>query len=151
MAAPSDGDPGMVDGPPARTGAERSIDSRSHAKDGTTGRSAETIRAPGRRGDAASCRFPPVAAHRAQARLPRPIDDDRIIRYLTAIDANGGSIPLTALAERTGEPADQLRMALTLVQRLLNLDGAAILTIGADQSVRLDAELLAFQFGVEHS
>jgi len=91
------------------------------------------------------------ASHRAQARLPRPIDDGRIIRYLTAIDANGGSIPLTALAERTGEPADQLRMALTLVQRLLNLDGAAILTIGADQSVRLDAELLAFQFGVEHS
>ena len=94
---------------------------------------------------------PSFAAHRAQARLPRPIDDGRIIRYLTAIDANGGSIPLTALAERTGEPADQLRMALTLVQRLLNLDGAAILTIGADQSVRLDAELLAFQFGVEHS
>jgi hypothetical protein len=42
-------------------------------------------------------------------------------------------------------------MALTLVQRLLNLDGAAILTIGADQSVRLDTELLAFQFGVEIS
>jgi hypothetical protein len=96
-------------------------------------------------------RAPSFAAHRAQARLPRPIDDDRLTRYLSAIDANGGSIPLTALAERTGEPADQLRMALALVQRLLNLDGAAILTIGADQSVRLDTELLTFQFGVELS
>jgi hypothetical protein len=96
-------------------------------------------------------RTPSFAAHRSQARLPRPIDDDRLVRYLTAIVANGGSIPLSALAERTGEPADQLRMALTLVQRLLNLDGAAILTIGADRSVHLDVEILAFQFGVELS
>ena len=45
--------------------------------------------------------------------------------FLDLIDANGGTIPLAALSARTGEPPDTLRMALTLVQRLVNLDGAS--------------------------
>lgn len=94
-------------------------------------------------------RAPSFVAHRTQVRLPRPLDDDRITKYLAAIAANNNSIPLAALAERTGEPADQLRMVLAVVQRLLNLDGAAILTIGADQSVTLDRSLLALQFGID--
>jgi hypothetical protein len=94
-------------------------------------------------------RAPTFVEHRMQARLPRPFDDDRLIRYLSVISANGGSIPLAALAERTGEPADQLRMALSIVQRLLNLDGASVLTVGADRSVHLDVAMLAMQFGLE--
>ena len=88
-------------------------------------------------------------AHRQRARLPRPLPDDRIRRYLDLIDGNGGTIPLTALSARTGEPPDTLRMALTQVQRLVNLDGAEVLAVRADGSVVLNRPLLALQFEVE--
>lgn len=91
---------------------------------------------------------PGFVAHRQRARLPRPLSDDRLRGYLEAIDANGGTIPLTALAGRTGEPRDTLRMALTLVQRLLNLDGAAVLTVRADETVVLNRELAELQFEI---
>ncbi len=94
---------------------------------------------------------PSFVGHRQQVRLPRPLPEERLTGYLTAIAGNGGSMPLPALAARLGEPADQLRMALTLVQRLLNLDGAEILAIRADQSVELNTALLAVQFGIDVS
>ena len=92
---------------------------------------------------------PSFQEHRQRVRLPRPIPDERVRLYLATVDANGGSMPLSALAEATGEPADTLRMALSLVQRLVNLDGAGILTIGADGSVELNRQLAGFQFGIE--
>lgn len=90
-------------------------------------------------------------ANRQRARLPRPLADERLRRYLELIDANGGAIPLAALSARTGEPQDTLRMALTLVQRLLNLDGAEVLAVRADGTVALNRELLAIQFEVNVS
>ncbi len=81
-------------------------------------------------------------------RLPRPIPEERLHRYLAAIEANGGAIPLAALASRVGEPADTLRMALALVQRLLNVDGAEVLAVRADATVELNRELASLQFGV---
>ena len=89
---------------------------------------------------------PAFAAQRA--RLPRPVPDERLRRYLGLIDGNGGSIPLAALAHRTGEPTDMLRLALALVQRLLNLDGAEVLTVRADGMVVLNRELADLQFEI---
>jgi hypothetical protein len=94
---------------------------------------------------------PAFVANRQRARLPRPLADERLRRYLDLIDANGGAIPLAALSVRTGEPQDTLRMALALVQRLLNLDGAEILAVRADGTVTLNRELLAVQFEVDPS
>lgn len=91
---------------------------------------------------------PAFVDHRARVRLPRPMPDDRLRRYLDAIAANGDAIPLPALAARTGEPADTLRMALSLVQRLVNLDGAEILAVRADGTVSLNRELAGLQFGI---
>ena len=81
-------------------------------------------------------------------RLPRPIPDERITGYLRHIHHNGGEIPLATLATRTGEPADQLRMTLTMLQRLLNVDGTEILAVRGDQTVELNTSLLAIQFEV---
>jgi hypothetical protein len=92
---------------------------------------------------------PAFVAQSQRIRLPRPMPAERVARYIGAIDANGGSIPLPALATRLAEPADQLRMALALVQRLVNLDGAEILAIRADQSVELNRDLLVLQFDVK--
>jgi hypothetical protein len=94
---------------------------------------------------------PAFVANRQRARLPRPLADARLRRYLDLIDANGGAIPLAALSARTGEPPDTLRMALTLVQRLVNLDGAEVLAVRADGTVELNRKLLALQFEVDVS
>jgi hypothetical protein len=91
---------------------------------------------------------PAFTANPQRARLPRPIPDERIRQYLGVIDANGGSIPLQVLSLRTGEPGDSLRMALALVQRVLNLDGAEVLTVLTDGNVNLNRELLARQFEI---
>jgi hypothetical protein len=92
---------------------------------------------------------PAFVAHRGQARLPRPLPADRLRNYLAAIEQNGGTIPLEALSVRTGEPPDTLRMALTLVQRLVNLDGAEVLAVRADGTVILNRELAELQFDVK--
>jgi hypothetical protein len=92
---------------------------------------------------------PIFVANRQRVRLPRPITDDRLRTYLGALDANGGTMPLIALSSRTGEPADTLRMALALVQRLVNLDGAEILAVRADGTIELNRPLAAMQFDLE--
>jgi hypothetical protein len=83
--------------------------------------------------------------------LPRPVADERIRHYLAVIDANGGSIPLSAMSVRTGEPPDALRMALAMVQRVLNLDGAEVLAVRPDGTVMLNRELLGLQFEIDLS
>lgn len=89
---------------------------------------------------------PSFTAHRARVRLPRPIPDIRFRDYLVYIDGNGGTMPLQALSTRTGEPPDTLRMALSLVQRLVNLDGAEILAVRSDGTIELNRELAVAQF-----
>ena len=91
---------------------------------------------------------PAFVAQRERTRLPRPMAPERVAGYLANIHANGGTIELAALATRVGEPADQLRMALTMVQRLLNLDGAEILAVRGNSTVVLNADLLRLQFEV---
>ncbi len=92
---------------------------------------------------------PTFAAHRGGVRLPRPLPDERLRRYLDAIAANGGAIALPALAAVTGEPPGTLRMTLSVIQRLLNLDGAAVLTVRDDGSVVCNVDLLALQFDID--
>ena len=60
-------------------------------------------------------------------------------------------MPLAALSARTGEPQDTLRMALTQVQRLVNLDGSEILAVRGDGTVALNQELASLQFELETS
>lgn len=92
---------------------------------------------------------PAFQEHRTRVRLPRPVADDRLRNYLATIDANGGSIPLGALSASTGEPPDTLRMALSLVQRLVNLDGAEILAVRSEGLVELNRQLAELQFGID--
>ena len=89
------------------------------------------------------------AAHRGNVRLPRPLADDRLRTYLDAIEANGNTITLAALATASGEPLGTLRMTLSVVQRLLNIDGAEILAVRDDGSVVCNIDLLALQFDLE--
>ena len=82
-------------------------------------------------------------------RLPRPLPDARLRAYLDALAANGNSITLSALASASGEPAGTLRMTVSVVQRLLNIDGAPILTVRDDGLVDCNVDLLSLQFGLD--
>lgn len=86
--------------------------------------------------------------HRTAVRLPRPLPDDRLRTYLEPLAANGNSITLQALAAATGEPLGTLRMTVSVVQRLLNIDGAAILAVLDDGAIVCNVDLLAVQFGL---
>lgn len=85
---------------------------------------------------------PAFAAQRA--RLPRPLGDDRLRRYLTALSGPGSS--LDAVSAATGEPPDVARLALSALQRLVNIDGAEVLAVRADGAVELNHPLLGLQF-----
>ena len=92
---------------------------------------------------------PTFAAHREGVRLPRPLPDDRLRRYLDAIAANADTIAFTSLAAITGEPAGTLRMTLSVVQRLLNADGEPVLTVHDDSTVVCNVALMALQFDLD--
>jgi hypothetical protein len=89
---------------------------------------------------------PAFAAQRQRNQRANALNDDRIGRYLQLMVANGGTIPLATLADRTGEPADQLRMSLMMVRRLLNFDGTEVLGISPTNDVELNDDLLRLQF-----
>jgi len=48
----------------------------------------------------------------------------------------------------TGEPPDVARLALSALQRLVNIDGAEVLAVRADGAVELNHPLLGLQFGL---
>jgi hypothetical protein len=86
------------------------------------------------------------AAQRQRNPRAKAIGDDRVRRYLQYVVDQGGSIPLATLADRTGEPADQLRGSLAMVRRLLNFDGTEVLALGAANDVELNIDVLRLQF-----
>ena len=81
-------------------------------------------------------------------RVPRSPSDERIRATLTAIHRHGGRIPINALAQRLGEPADTLQLALRPLQRLLNVDGTTVLSSDPNGDVELNRPMLAVQFEV---
>jgi hypothetical protein len=78
----------------------------------------------------------------------RAVPPDEVFReLLAAVDGAGGKMTATALARRLGTPLFRLRGLLVVVQRVLNVEGYAVL--GRDEAsdtVALDRELLLRQF-----
>jgi hypothetical protein len=73
--------------------------------------------------------------------------DDVFARLLAALDGAGGKMTATALARRLETPLFRLRGLLAVVQRVLNVDGYAVL--GRDEAsdtVELNHDLLLHQF-----
>lgn len=73
--------------------------------------------------------------------------DDVFGRLLASLDTAGGKLTATALARKLGLPVFRLRGLLAVVQRVLNIDGFAVL--GRDEqsdTIELDRGLLLHQF-----
>ena len=73
--------------------------------------------------------------------------DDVFSRLLAAVDARGGKITSAALARAIEYPPLRLRGLLAVAQRVLNVDGYAVLTRDeTSDTVELDRNLLCRQF-----
>ena len=79
-----------------------------------------------------------------------PISDEKVHQLLTALASRGGSMTTTALAGAMSVPEHRLPGFLSLMQRLLNVEGYAILDRqDAANTVSLNVSLLKKQFELE--
>ena len=80
----------------------------------------------------------------------RSVPPDEILRsVLSALDQRGGRMTSAAIARTVNYPPMRLRGLLAVMQRVLNIDGFAVLTKDeASDTVDLNRELLKRQFGL---
>lgn len=73
--------------------------------------------------------------------------DDVFANVLTALDSYGGKMTSTALARAIGYPIARVRSLLTVMQRVFNIDGYAVMDLDeASDTIKLNHELLCQQF-----
>ncbi|MEW2442718.1 BREX-2 system phosphatase PglZ [Micromonospora marina] len=88
----------------------------------------------------------------AQRRDPRmPLSDERVAALLGTLLAGGDRATFDTLAARAGVPAHRITGTVTVLRRLLQVEGYPVITIDPDgATVRLDRRLLIEQFDLEH-
>ena len=75
------------------------------------------------------------------------LEDERLEKLLRCLQDNGDRASITQLASAIGQPQMRMRGVLSILQRMLNLDGYPALTIeSATQTVMLDVRILRTQF-----
>ncbi len=76
--------------------------------------------------------------------------DDRVRAFLGALDERGGKLTRAALVHRLGLAPVRLTGLIAAMRRLLNVEGYPVLGLDeASDTVELNRELLAVQFGIE--
>jgi hypothetical protein len=78
----------------------------------------------------------------------RAVPADEVVgKLLASLDGAGGRLSATALARKLGMPLFRLRGLLVIVQRVLNIDGFAVLSRDEQSDIiELDRDLLLRQF-----
>ena len=77
------------------------------------------------------------------------LPDDRVAALLTGLLAAGGRQRMDALAARAGVPAQRIANTVTVLRRLLSVEGYQSVTVDSDgQTVVLDERMLRDQFGL---
>ncbi|MBF0145157.1 MAG: BREX-2 system phosphatase PglZ [Magnetococcales bacterium] len=78
------------------------------------------------------------------------LDDDRVRRFLEALDARGGRMTRAAMARTLDIPRMRFPGILAALRRLLNVDGYSILDVDENSDmVSLDKRLLFTQFEIK--
>jgi hypothetical protein len=89
------------------------------------------------------------AGQRARARRA-PLDDDKVAAMLGALLAAGGRLPQASLAAAAGVPEFRLPGVMSVLQRLLNVEGYEVVGYDPDGvTVVLDVGLLREQFHLD--
>lgn len=83
------------------------------------------------------------------ARTPRESELNKFKRALLALSEAGGTLPVSALAQRAGHPATRADGFAAVLRQLLNFDGVQVLeTLPDGRTLRLHQGLLREQFGL---
>jgi hypothetical protein len=84
-----------------------------------------------------------------RAFVPKAPDKQVVAAVIDALLDADGTLSLSAVAERAGRAARRPEFFIRTLERLVNVDGYAVLTLrDGDRSVKLDREMLQTQFGV---
>jgi hypothetical protein len=101
-------------------------------------------------------------SYQAQKQLAGRLAPDEAVltRFLASFDRQRHTIPLTSLARRLNQSPAQLQQLMPSLQRIINIDGYAVLTCNGllgqildprpSSSVTLNHDLLLQQFGLSH-
>ena len=90
----------------------------------------------------------PLYAEQRQRAARSAPDDERVRAVLAALTHRGGRMSEAALVNQTGIPQIRLPGVLRGVQRLLNVDGYAVVAVADDGEVSLNRGALEEQFGL---
>ena len=73
-----------------------------------------------------------------------------VARLLTALDERGGKLTVSAMARAANQPEARVPGLVSVLQRLLNIDGSMVLNRDEQSStIVLNVALLKNQFGLE--
>lgn len=76
--------------------------------------------------------------------------DDVLAKVLLAMDSYSSKITLNVLSRIIGYPVARIRSLLTVIQRILNIDGYTVITIDkASDTVEINRDLLCQKFGLK--
>lgn len=87
-----------------------------------------------------------VQQRRLAQRISASITGEALAKLLMILDSRGGAVPSAAVAAELGMPQYKIGGFISNVQRLLNVEGYAVLELDGSQTVRLNRELLNSQF-----
>ena len=91
----------------------------------------------------------PLMASRRRASARLKIDDARLRDILTAMDERGGKLTRTALSKRLGVSMGRVGGIVSVLRRLLNVDGYDVLSVDeSSDTIVLNRDYLETQFGL---
>jgi hypothetical protein len=77
------------------------------------------------------------------------LSDDMICKFLKTISSHGNTVIQPALAQEIGQPLMRIRGIVSIMQRILNVDGYPVLTFEpASGTIRINKQLLKTQFKI---
>lgn len=79
---------------------------------------------------------------------PGKLDNETAARILSLFEERRGVVPGAVLADRLDLSASRARTTLVALQRIVNFDGYAVLTVEVDGTGKLDFDLLETQFEI---
>jgi hypothetical protein len=78
-----------------------------------------------------------------------PVTDESLRVLLALLEQRAGVVPVSVVARELGMPQFRVSGFLAQVQRLLNLEGYAVLNLDASQTLRLNRDILFTQFDLK--
>ena len=90
----------------------------------------------------------PLFAQQQQAAGRQTLDADDATAMLTLLADAGGTLTGEAFARALGLASSRARSKATALASLLNIDGYAAITVSGDGEVRLDREVVTWQFAL---